>query len=467
MSGDPFITSQAADTAAKIEGEKIRLAFGSWLQYVDGLPFVAGIALMFSGVWPVLGETPPLTATLWVALQVCWSLCAVTLLQFYRTSNANYSNTFWIRTQIALMVAHGSVWGSLVWLFWEDGNTMNQAVLCILTLGVIVASFFVTVANFRMMCTSLGMLTLVIWSAFLLNDGALAGVFSVVFPLFALLLLRYGWEMAKSIHATLQLRFENEALAKAVMRANKAKSDFLASMSHELRTPLNSIIGYSDLMRQETFGPIQPVRYAGYIDDIATSGAHLLKMINDLLDLAKIEAGKREFDEGPVRLADVALDVQRFVEPLAERAHVSVMIDAKHDVTIRGDERAVKQMLLNLVSNAVKFSTAGGIAIIFCEVQSNNRVALGVKDTGAGMSAEEQAKALEPFVQTMKLETVEGHGTGLGLPIVKGLIEAHQGILRIDSHKGVGSKIWIEFPADRFMRAQEEAQAQIAASAVA
>jgi Amt family ammonium transporter len=168
-----------------------------------------------------------------------------------------------------------------------------------------------------------------------------------------------------------------------------------------------------------------------------------------------------------VRLAEVAADVQRFVEPLAERAHVSVMIDAKHDVTVRADERAVKQMLLNLVSNAVKFSSAGGIAIIFCEVQPNNRVALGVKDTGAGMSAEEQAKAMEPFVQTMKLETVEGHGTGLGLPIVKGLIEAHQGLLRIESHKGFGSKIWIEFPSDRFMRAQEEAQAQIAASAVA
>ncbi|MFM9863600.1 MAG: sensor histidine kinase [Micropepsaceae bacterium] len=460
MPAKACIADRAASIAAKIEQEKIRLVFGTRVQYVDGIPFAIGIAAIMGGLWPTLGNAGPLAATLWVCAVVVWSCGSLATLQYYIADPARYPAAAWQLMQCAMMVAHGLVWGGgMVWMFWDAGNTANQAILCVIGLGSIVAMFFLTAANFRVMCSSLATLTLGIWSAFLTHDGALAQVFSVIFPLFALLLLRYGRATANHIHGALQLRFENEALAAAVIRANKAKSDFLASMSHELRTPLNSIIGYSDLIRQETFGPIVPERYAGYIDDIASSGAHLLKMINDLLDLAKIEAGKREFNVAPVRLADVAADVLRFVEPMAAAAHVSVMIDAKHDAVVRADERAVKQMLLNLASNAVKFSKPGGLAVIFCEVQSTNRVAFGVKDTGTGMTADEQVKALEPFAQATNVETVEGHGTGLGLPIVKGLIEAHQGVLRVESTKGLGSKIWVEFPAERLMRVKEEAAA--------
>jgi len=138
---------------------------------------------------------------------------------------------------------------------------------------------------------------------------------------------------------------------------------------------------------------------------------------------------------------------------MAGRAFVSIMFDPKQDVFVNADERSVKQMLLNLLSNAVKYSGPGGIAVILLEVAANDRVIYGVKDTGLGMTGEEQQKALEPFVQAgQHLETVEGNGTGLGLPIVKGLIDAHNGMLRIESTKGVGSKIWVEFPAERLMR---------------
>jgi signal transduction histidine kinase len=230
-------------------------------------------------------------------------------------------------------------------------------------------------------------------------------------------------------------------------------------MSHELRTPLNAIIGYSELMQMQTFGPVTPSRYAGYVDDIGASGAHLLRMINDILDLAKIEAGKRELTVAPVKLSEIAADAMRLVEPIAGRAHVSMMFDAKSEATVRADERAVKQMVINLLSNAVKFSRPGGIAVLFVDVLPNNRVAFGVRDTGVGMTAEEQQKALEPFEQAGAKETVEGHGTGLGLPIVKGLIEAHQGCLRIESTHGLGSKIWVEFPAERLMRVMQRTQA--------
>jgi signal transduction histidine kinase len=241
------------------------------------------------------------------------------------------------------------------------------------------------------------------------------------------------------------------------MRANQAKNSFLASMSHDLRTPLNAVIGYADLIRQRTFGPIAPARYAGYIDDIHASGTHLLKMINDLLDLAKIEAGKREFAFAPVDLKSVAQEAMKLVEPQAERAMIALMLDIKHDAVVNADHRAVKQMITNLLSNAVKFSRTGGIAVLFCEILSDNRTLIGVKDTGIGMTPEMQRRAIEPFAQESDAYTVEGRGTGLGLPIVKGLIEAHQGQLKIESLPGAGSKVWLEFPPERLLKKAEAA----------
>jgi two-component system cell cycle sensor histidine kinase PleC len=148
----------------------------------------------------------------------------------------------------------------------------------------------------------------------------------------------------------------------------------------------------------------------------------------------------------------VAKEALRFMEPQAERAHVAVMLDIKADVVIRADERAVKQMLINLISNAVKFSNPGGVVVIFCDVAADYRILLGLKDTGLGMTPEMQERAVEPFVQRSDALTVEGRGTGLGLPIVKGLIEGHQGRLVIESVIGKGAKIWVEFPPARLIR---------------
>jgi signal transduction histidine kinase len=457
MTADVLKAAQAAETAEKIEREKTRLAFGAWTQHVDGIPFACAVAFMMSGIWPALGSTNPWLAAAWAGVQAAWSVAMVLIWRHYQTHEAARPAQFWQNVLIGTSIVYGFVWGGLVWVFWEPGNTVNQAVLCLVGLGVMVAAFFLTAMSFPVLCAGLSTLTLVFWAAFFVQGGTLADAFLVLFPLFTLLLLRYGRATARTYHEALKLRFENEALAAAVLRANRAKSDFLASMSHELRTPLNAIIGYAEMMQQQIFGPVAPQRYAGYVDDIWASGGHLLRMINDILDLAKIEAGKRELTVAPVKLSEIAADAMRLVEPIAQRAHVSTMYDAKHDATVRADERAVKQMLINLVSNAVKFSRPGGIAVVFVEVQANGRVAFGVKDTGIGMTVEEQQKALEPFAQAGAGETVEGHGTGLGLPIVKGLIEAHQGALRIESTRGLGSKIWVEFPPERLMRVAQRA----------
>ena len=462
MSADLPPPKLALDTAQRIERERTRLAWGSWVQYVDGVPFALALAVLMSGWWPALGNTPPAWCAAWFATVVAWSAVTSFNLQYYLRNEAKYPTAFWWRAGLAQCIAHGAIWGASMWVFWDAGNPVNQAILCTITLGLMVGVFFAVGTDFVILLAELLVVTAIVCGAFLYHREPLAQVFLVMLPLFTCVLLNYGQRFAKNVRTSLQLRFENETLIDAVSRANTAKSEFLASMSHELRTPLNAIIGYADMIRTGVLGPVQPARYSEYADDIAGSGAHLLKVINDILDLAKIEAGRRELNVVALRLSEVARDAVRFVEPQAARAHVEIMLDMKYDAIVRADERAVKQMLINLLSNAVKFSRPGGLAIVFCEISGDNRVAFGVKDTGVGMTAAMQEKALEPFTQAGDKLTVEGHGTGLGLPIVKGLVEAHQGRLKIDSTPGAGSRIWVEFPPERLIR-RAQAAAQLSA----
>lgn len=440
------------DTAALIEREKIRLAYGTWVQYVDGRVFAVLLVLLMCGLVPSVGNTAPEIGALWLAIDLGWSAASSLLAQLYFRHAPHRSATFWSATLAGIWIAHGLVWSLAAVLFWDANNPANQAILCTIVVGVMVSYFALLAPSFPIMMGALASLCGVTWLQLAYGGGALAPVFMVMLPCFALVLANYAHQAAQKYHTALRLRYENEVLARDLMKANQAKSNFLASMSHELRTPLNAILGYADLIRQRIFGPIAPARYATYVEDIHSSGAHLLKMIDDLLDLAKIEAGKREFDFAAVNLQSIAQDALKLVEPQAGRALVTVMLSIKHDAIVKADPRAVKQMIVNLLSNAVKFSRPGGIAVLFCEVIADNRVAFGVKDTGAGMTQDMQQRAVEPFTQNADAYTVEGHGTGLGLPIVKGLIEAHQGQLKIESTPGMGSKIWVEFPADRLLR---------------
>jgi signal transduction histidine kinase len=448
MSVDANTAAMTPDTLAQIEREKIRLAYGNWIKYVDGAPFALGLAILMSGLVPEIGATSLVAAAAWCAAAFAWAAGASLANHYYQRNEAAHTPGFWSAQLTAIWILHALVWGAGVWVFWQPSNPVNQAILCTTALGVIVSYFFALTMLFPVLIAALATMMLMQTTAFLYYGGVLAHVFTIVFPLFVGILINYGLKAAGSYHTALRLRFENEALVAAVTRANKAKSTFLASMSHELRTPLNAIIGYSDLMRQRTFGPIAPARYADYVDDIHASGQHLLKMISDLLDLAKIEAGKRDLDIVPVKLSDVARDAIRFIEPQAARAHVSVMLDIKLDAVVMADERAIKQIAINLLSNAVKFSRPGGIAVVFCDRRNTGSIAFGVKDSGIGMTPEVQKKAIKPYEQDSDILTVEGRGTGLGLPICKGLIEAHKGELRIESTPGIGSKIWVEFPAE-------------------
>ena len=223
-------------------------------------------------------------------------------------------------------------------------------------------------------------------------------------------------------------------------------------MSHELRTPLNAIIGFTDLMQQQVLGPIAPVRYGEYIQDIHKSGKHLLSLINDILDLAKIEAGRRELDERDLSPEELIRQAIGFVQPQAAAARVVLRSEIATYEILKGDRRALVQMLTNLLSNAVKFSPPGAEIRIFARRTVAGGMILGVEDHGPGMSPEGLKKALEPFGQAKAMETIEGQGTGLGLPIVKALVEAHGGIFILESELAKGTRAGAEFPGERVLK---------------
>ena len=234
--------------------------------------------------------------------------------------------------------------------------------------------------------------------------------------------------------------------------ASEAKSRFLANMSHELRTPLNAIIGFSEMMRTEALGPVGSPRYRAYADDINRSGMHLLGLINDLLDLSKIEAGKMELVEDMVDIPCLVDDCLLLVRDVARRGKVELVSELPPGLPmLYADERKLKQVLLNLLSNAVKFTPEGGKVAVTAEISSERSLAIAIADTGIGIAPEHLAAVLEPFGQVRHAQgdLAEPHGTGLGLPLSKALAELHGGKLEIESALGRGTTIRLCLPPER------------------
>jgi PAS domain S-box-containing protein len=232
--------------------------------------------------------------------------------------------------------------------------------------------------------------------------------------------------------------------------ANRAKSEFLSTMSHELRTPLNAVIGFSDLMRQETMGRIDHEKYRSYITDIHTSGMLLLNLINEILDLSKAEAGKLELNEETFDIGESVRAVARLMEPAIRRAELCAEIDISSSLPLlRADERKTQQVLFNLLSNAIKFTPPGGHISVFARFDPQSGLSLGVRDTGIGIAPENLDRVFEPFVQVDSQLNRQHQGTGLGLAIVKAVMELHQGAVELKSIKGNGTEVTVIFPPDR------------------
>jgi signal transduction histidine kinase len=238
---------------------------------------------------------------------------------------------------------------------------------------------------------------------------------------------------------------------KAESDAAAKRLDFLAKVSHETRTPLNSIIGFTELMLQERLGPIGNPRYRGYIEDIHQSGLYALSLLNDLLDISKIEAGKFELDFTAVDVGELVEDCAGSMQPLAKRARIVLRTSLAPELpTVVADPRRLKQILLNLLTNAIKFTKEGG-QVIVSGTMVEGELRLRVRDNGVGMTRDEIAFAMQPFHQ---LDTAprKQSGTGLGLPVTKALADANHARLVITSEPGIGTSADVLFPAERLFR---------------
>lgn len=235
-------------------------------------------------------------------------------------------------------------------------------------------------------------------------------------------------------------------------RANRQKSEFLAKVSHELRTPLNAIMGFAEIMRDERLGPVNNPRYLGYLRDIHHSGQLLLSLINDLLDLSKVEAGKLELKFTNIDVARVIERCANLMEPAAQAACVGLEVTIAPELpAIVADERSLEQIVLNLLSNAIKYTEPGGRVRIVATTNAKGGVDLSVQDTGIGMTATDLKLALEPFRRAESKELLEKPGTGLGLPLAKALAEANRAEFHIASAPKAGTSIEIRFPAERVL----------------
>ena len=283
--------------------------------------------------------------------------------------------------------------------------------------------------------------------------------------MYLLMVMAVARNWSRTIGESIELLFTNMSLVDALRgardraeQANQFKSDFLATMSHEFRTPLNAIIGFSEAMQCELLGPLGNQRYESYVTDIHDSGRHLLSLVNDILDLARIESGKLDLGDEIVSVPEIVDESVRLVRVVAETGGLQLgtdLADAPRQLTV--DRRALKQVLLNLLSNAIKFTPSGGRVSVRVARPPHGGVRIEVSDTGIGMNEEYLARARKPFDQAKAPELGGPGGSGLGLALSEGLVKLLGGTLTLDSAPGRGTTAAIHLPAHRIIAEVEAA----------
>ncbi len=447
-------TGPGSDTGAlneRVDGELVRLVFGGWIQCFDAFPFALLIAGLMSGfVHAVRANAPPF-AIPWLAVALFWSGLAYAMLRHYQRKDWRLSALEWKRRLGLLWLAHGAIWGMMVPVFLSPGNPVNVALLCALLMGAIVHGFFVLYPLRQVLLINLFTLAAVGEFAFITAGDNLARVFAVALPPFAALIMINAWRLSQEYRAAIEFRFRNEEIARALgvarrsaEQANRAKSEFLANMSHELRTPLNAIIGFSELMR-DSLAAGGATRYAGYAADILTSGTHLLGVINQILDLAKIESGKLQLDLEQFPVSKLLLDCIRIMRVKAQEKGLQLNLeDSCQGVAMVADETALRQVLLNLLTNAILYTERGTVKLV-AKVKGGDLL-VEVTDTGRGIAEEQISTIFLPFERVDKHLSASTNGSGLGLAIVKNLVELHQGECWADSELHRGTSFFVRVP---------------------
>jgi len=298
------------------------------------------------------------------------------------------------------------------------------------------------------------------WLVVAFSDVEMSGallVYTFVYIGFLLITGRYSYQ---NFVEGVQLRMQNADLAYRAEAANRAKSRFLANMSHELRTPLNAIIGFSEVIHNQFKGPVGNPQYVDFARSIHESGRHLVGIINDILDISKVEAGKVELEAEPAAVSALVDHATGLMKHAIADADLTLTVDIPAQLPdVLVDVRKVGQVLLNLLSNAIKFTPAGGRLRIEARSTDDGGITLGVSDTGIGIAADEIADVLKPFVQSRDAERRRVQGTGLGLPLADQLVKLHGGTMTLTSTRGAGTSVTIYLPPLRVLHRPAAAKA--------
>jgi two-component system cell cycle sensor histidine kinase PleC len=396
------------------------------------------------------------------------AILATMVRRFLGRSHSAKEVSTW-RKRFALGEAiNGASWAMLgLHLVSLDSQASNPFVLFLVMLVVAMATMLSATIPAVMYAGALPITVVVVASCAAL--GTVSGSTTAVMVAGAVAyFLVLGNKLHRSAVETLEFRAEKDALIaeleqaklnsdearRRAEEANLAKSRFLATMSHELRTPLNAILGFSEVMKSEVFGPLNVPNYKEYVTDIHASGQHLLNLINEILDLSRIEAGRYELNEEAVKLAHVADECHHLLKLRAKAKGIVIHETMEPGMPpLWADERAVRQVTLNLLSNAIKFTPQGGEVRMRVGWTSSGGQYLMITDTGPGIPEEEIPTVLSSFGRgSLAIKTAE-QGTGLGLPIVKGLIDLHGGRFALRSKLREGTQVTVTFPPERVMQA--------------
>ena len=474
--------------AAQLQETRQRLALGTTLkpefEYELMMMFVRNELSAQAHMWLLaiifsLASTfwaPPLHATIWLISLIS---AKVILLLVCRQLNAlpaaEVNVVVWGRRLLIAEAITGCAWAgfALGGIHLQSPGAIEFAFsshVFIFASLIVVLAIRMTFASTMMPILYFGTIPMTV--AVVMRLALLQDLFYLALAAMAVGVQIYFIFLAKGLYSTalamLEFRTEKDGLiveleeAKSISdearrraeAANIAKSRFLATMSHELRTPLNAILGFSEVLQTEMMGPIGTKVYKEYAGNIHDSGRHLLHLINEILDLSRIEAGKYELTEEPVRLMDIVEDCHRLLKLRAEGKGIQVIEEFdNHLPQLWIDERAVRQICLNLVSNALKFTPRGGEVILNVRAGPNGSQIMSVRDNGPGIPKEEIPKVMQVFGQgSLAHQNAEG-GTGLGLPIVKNLIELHGGSFDLQSEMRKGTEAIVTFPKQRVLQA--------------
>ena len=413
----------------------------------------------------------PLVVGGWAALVLAMHLAMLVLCRRYiGTAPADVLITSWLRRFVIADFFTGVAWSLVLVLAPADsGNVSGIEIFQFATMLVVISvvtSLASTVPTAAVAGTIPITLTLV---AMFIGRGDLllialsimalgAQVFFLILAsrLYSATLSMLGYRAEKDLLIA-ELETANSISDEARRRAeeaNLAKSRFLATMSHELRTPLNAILGFSEIMKNEVLGPMEHSHYKEYVGDIHTSGQHLLNLINEILDLSRIEAGRYELHEEPVNLAHVAEDCVNLLQVKAKSKNIAIAWNFQRGLPrLWADDRAVRQITLNLLSNAIKFTPAGGEIAVAVAASPDGGQYLSVRDNGPGIPPEEIPIVLSSFGQGSIAHKNAERGAGLGLPIVQALMTTHDGTFELKSKLREGTEAICTFPQSRVMEA--------------